>query len=413
MPRCRPLGFSFVAPLAGIIAVLALLAGCAPPAREAPGPAADRLVLAAANYAALPGWAADSHGEALVALVRSCAKILPQPDTRPMGGAIPGTMADWKPACEAAGGLDVTDHEAARRYFETWFRPYAASNNGAPEGLFTGYFEPELKGAFAPADGYAVALYAKPPDLVTVDLGAFREALRGQRVAGRVDDGRLVPYPTRAEIDTGALAGKRLELVWVTDAVDAFFLHIQGSGRVVFEDGDVRRIGYAATNGHVYHAIGRTLLERGELPRENVSMQSIRAWLARNPGKAAALMRENRSYVFFRWLDESTSDLGPLGAQGVPLSARRSLAVDRRFVPLGTPIWLVASAPDPDPTWSDWRLRRLVVAQDTGGAIRGPVRGDLFWGSSARAAEVAGRMKHTGRYYLLLPRSLEVVAPGG
>ena len=223
-------------------------------------------------------------------------------------------------------------------------------------------------------------------------------------------DGALEPYATRAEIDGGALAAQGLELVWVDDPVDAFFLHIQGSGRVTFEDGTRRRLAYAATNGHNYFSIGRRLVALGALSCEDVSMQTIRDWLAANPERASEVMHENASYVFFRWLDEGQATEGPVGAQGVALTAGRSLAVDRRFVPMTVPIWLAGAAPDPHPAREDRPLRRLMVAQDTGGAIRGPVRGDVFWGTGDEAGAVAGRMKHEGRYWLLLPRGLDVSA---
>jgi len=213
-----------------------------------------------------------------------------------------------------------------------------------------------------------------------------------------VVSGNLKPYEDRKAIVEGALDPRNLEIVWVDDPVDAFFLQIQGSGRVTLEDGRVMRLGYAGQNGHPYVAIGRELIARGALTRETVSMQSIRAWLAANPAEAAALMNANPSYVFFRELPGD----GPVGAQGAALTPLRSLAVDRRFVPLGTPVWLDAEHPDPGTA----RLRRLVVAQDVGGAIRGPVRGDLFWGHGDAAADLAGRMKSPGRYYLLLPKGL-------
>jgi membrane-bound lytic murein transglycosylase A len=231
-----------------------------------------------------------------------------------------------------------------------------------------------------------------------VELGQFRPDWRGQRTAGRVVDGQLVPYPARAEIAAGALDGRAPVIAWAADPIDVFFMEIQGSGRLVFDDGRALHVSYVAQNGHPYVAIGREFIARGILPRDQVSMQSIRAWLQANPGPAAAeMMNSNPSYVFFRALDDD----GPIGAQGVPLTPGRSLAVDRKFLPFGLPIWLDAD----DPLDPAQRVRRLVVAQDTGGAIRGPVRGDVFWGAGAEAAEKAGRMRSAGRYWLLLPRT--------
>lgn len=398
---------------AALLSTFVLFAACAPfsiPEPSPEPPRADRLHLGVASFADLPGWRNDHQGDALRAFLRSCDKLLRRKSGAAIGGAIPGTAGAWHGACEAAGARDIQDHRAARLFFEDWFQPYAVLNNGRDSGLFTGYFEPELQGSLSPGGGYDIALYRRPADLVTVSLGRFREAFAGERIAGRVVDGALQPYPTRAEIDGGALAEQSLELVWVDNAVDAFFLHIQGSGRVRLADGGTRRIAYAASNGQPYLAIGRTLVGRGALSREEVTMQSIRAWLEANPGEAPAVMRENNSYVFFRWLGGKSAELGPEGAQGVPLLAGRSLAVDRKYLPLGAPLWLDAHVPDADPSKPDRTLRRLMVSQDTGGAIRGPVRGDVFWGTGREAGEIAGRMKHQGRYWLLLPRDLDVQA---
>ena len=357
----------------------------------------------------LPGWEADDHSAALGALQRSCTALEERADDEPLDiAALGGRVGDWRAICAASAGLEAADQ--AREFFEAHFAPYEARNGAEADGLFTGYYEPELRGATQAGGRYGVPLYARPHDLVTVDLGLFRTALAGDRLAGRVADGALEPYATRAEIDGGALAAQGLELVWVDDPIDAFFLHIQGSGRIAFEDGTSRRLAYAATNGHSYFAIGRRLVDLGALSREDVSMQTIRDWLAANPERASEVMHENASYVFFRWLEEEQATEGPVGTQGVALTAGRSLAVDRRFVPMSAPIWLESAAPDPDPAREDRPLRRLMVAQDTGGAIRGPVRGDVFWGTGAEAGSVAGRMKHEGRYWLLLPRGLDVSA---
>ncbi len=370
-------------------------------------PLEDRLRLRVTAFTALGGWADDDHGAALAALLKSCARLAGRADGAAVGaGAIGGRVADWRPACRAGAEVPAGARAAARRFFEAHFTPLDAANNREPEGLFTGYFEPELRGSRRAQGRYRVPLYARPEDLVSVDLGAFRAALRGQRLAGRVVAGRLRPFSSRADIDSGALAGRGLELVWVDSAIDAFFLHIQGSGRVVMDDGAILRLGYAAQNGHPYFAIGRELIARGALTPETTSLQSIRAWLEANPDEAAKVMAKNPSFIFFRTLDGE----GPVGAQGVVLSAGRSLAVDRRYLPLGAPVWLDTVAPAADPGAPEAPLRRLFVAQDTGGAIRGPVRGDVYWGSGAAAGAVAGRMRSRGQYYLLLPKS--VVARG-
>ena len=413
MPRAVLATYSTWATWAALVSILVLFAACAPfviPETEPEPPLAARFHLRAASFTELPGWGVDQQANALKAFHRSCDKMLQRAAGDGLGGIIPGNAGAWYGVCKAASAGDTRDHQAARLFFEDWFQPYAVLNNGREMGLFTGYFEPELRGSLTPGDGYDIALYRRPDDLVTVSLGRFRGAMAGERIAGRVVNGALLPYPTRAEIEAGALVGQLLELVWVDSAVDAFFLHIQGSGRVRLKGGGARRVAYAASNGQPYIAIGRSLVERGTLAWEEVTMQSIRAWLEANPAEASAVMQENNSFVFFRWLDGKAAELGPIGAQGVPLLAGRSLAVDLKFLPLGAPLWLEAAAPDGNPSLPDQMLRRLMVAQDTGSAIRGPVRGDVFWGTGRDAGEIAGRMKHRGRYWLLLPRDLDVQA---
>ena len=367
----------------------------APELEPAPAPPPDRLLLTPVDFAALPGWRADTLAEAAKALARSCRRLAKQPDSRQLGPeGLAGKVADWRAPCDALAGADDT---ALHDVFESWFRPFEASNNGDPEGLFTGYYEAELTGSRSPQGPRATPLYRAPPDMVRVDLGLFRADLKGERLVGRVEKGRLVPYLTRAEIDGGALAGKGLELIWADDPVDAFFLHVQGSGQVVLPDGERVRVGYAASNGHKFYAIGRALIDEGVISREKVSMQAIRDWLRANPEEARAMMQRNARYIFFG----EVTGAGPIGAQGVALTAGRSLAVDPAFLPLGIPLYL-------DTTWpaSDRPLRRLMVTQDTGSAIKGPVRGDFYWGSGDAALAEAGRMKQKGRYYLFLPKTV-------
>ena len=370
------------------------LAACT--SKDAPPPP-DRLTLTPARFADLPGWTDDRIAEAVPALARSCTRIAALPAGRPIG-PVGGTAADWAGPCAALAALPAGDHAAARAFFQEWFTPYAAGNNGTRRGLFTGYYEAQLRGARAPGGLYVQPLYKRPPDLVMVELGEFSETWKGQRTAGRVKDGRLRPYEDRAAIEAGALKGKGLELLWVDDPIGAFFLQIQGSGRVTLPDGSDVRVGYAGQNGHRYVAIGKELIERGALTREEVSLQSIRAWLQANPAEAAAVMNKNPSYVFFQELKGD----GPVGADNLVLTPGRSLAVDRTHVAIGLPVWLDAE----DPLDTSARLRRLLVAQDTGGAIRGPVRGDVFWGHGPEAELRAGKMKSAGEYWLFLPKSV-------
>lgn len=379
----------------GLLAVFA--AACAP---------RPPLDFKPADFTDLPGYSQDRLAQALPALQRSCEKLARRPADRALDGHRRyGTGADWAPFCAGLAGLAATDEAALRRLIESELQPVAVFGDGKSEGLFTGYYEPLVRGSRRRGGAYQVPLYRQPPDLVQVDLGEFRDSLKGQRIAGRVLDGRLKPYEDRGRIEAGALAGRNLELVWLDDAADAFFLQIQGSGLVRLEDGTLLRVGFAAQNGWPYTAVGKVMIDRGLLAREEVSMQRIRAWLQANPAAAPELLRQNPSYVFFRELPppRDATD-GPLGAQGVALVPGRSLAVDRGHFALGLPVWLAASHPDPAPPHDARPLQRLMVMQDTGGAIKGAVRGDVFWGHGEEAESIAGRMKHSGRYWLLLPK---------
>ncbi len=379
LSRLRPL-------LAGLVLLAPL--GCT---REPPP--APKLVLARADFATLPGWTTDDPAAALPALLKSCKAITALPADRKLGLEL--TPADWQAPCAAAAAVAPSDSAAARAVFEAEFVPFRATDNGTAEGLFTGYYEAELHGAAAPDARYTVPLYRRPPDLVQVDLGAFRPSLKGERIAGRVANGHLVPFATRSEIEGGALAGKGLELLWVDSAVDAFFLEIQGSGRVILPDGSVERIGYDGENGQPYVAIGHVLAERG-VPKDDITLPFLRDWIGRHGAEGTALMDANQAYVFFKKLQGD----GPLGAEGVALTPGRSAAVDRSFLSMGVPLWIDAA----DPVEASGRTQRLFVAQDTGGAIRGPVRADLFFGYGAEAASHAGVLKGRGSMWVLLPK---------
>jgi membrane-bound lytic murein transglycosylase A len=336
------------------------------------------LTLSPVGFDRLAGWADDHIAAALPAFLRSCARFLNQADEVPFGprasGVDFGQVGDWRSLCREAETVRAGDNAAARRFFETGFEPMAVADYGEHEGLFTGYFEIELNGSRHRHGRYQTPIYRRPPDL---------------------DSG---PRYSRAEIEDGALAGHGLALFWVDDPIDAFFLQIQGSGRVRLEDGREIRLGYDGQNGLPYVPVGRLLIERGQIARDKLTMASIRAWMREHPEAGAALRREDPSYVFFR---EVKGD-GPIGAERVVLTAERSLAVDRAYIPLGVPIWLDAD----EQFVANERVRRLVVAQDAGGAIKGPVRGDLFWGTGNAAGSRAGEMDARGRCYLLLPRGL-------
>jgi membrane-bound lytic murein transglycosylase A len=381
--------------VAGLLLGLVLLGACTEEKRPAEAPPPAALKLTAVDFADLPGWGEDDLAGALEAFRRSCARWAKQTPDKPVGGqdGFAGTVRDWQPVCARAVAAG-----SGRAFFTTNFAPFAVSAGDDAEGLFTGYYEPLLRGARRPDATHHYPLYRRPPDLVSVDLGQFDPELQGRRIGGRVEQGRLVPYADRATIDRGALSGRDLELLWVDDPVDRFFLQIQGSGQVRLPDGAIVRVGYADQNGRPYRAIGKDLIDLGAIPREQMSMQAIRAWLAANPAQAPAMMAKNPSYVFFTELAAAS---GPMGAQGVPLTPGRSLAVDRKYLPLGAPVWIDTTASEPE---GDQPLRRLMVAQDTGGAIRGAVRGDVFWGAGSRAEHLAGHMKSPGRLFILLPR---------
>ncbi len=325
------------------------------------------------SVAELPGWGEDDLAAAVPPFLAGC---------RPP--AMPAAI------CAEARALPPGDNAAARAFFERRFTLRLAG-----DGLMTGYYEPEMAGADTPSARFSVPLHTKPEDLVQVDLGLFAADLRGRRTAGRVRDGRLEPYPDRAAIEAD---GARPAMLWLADPVDRFFLQIQGSGRIVMPDGSIRRVGFDGQNGRAYVPIGRILVEQGEIPRDQVSMQTIRAWLEQaGPERAQAVMDQNPSYVFFRDIP-ARPDQGPTGAQGVPLTPLRSIAVDRTEIPLGSPVWIVTTHP-----LTGAPMRRLVMAQDTGGAIRGPARADLFWGWGEAAGHAAGPMKQPATLYVLEP----------
>jgi membrane-bound lytic murein transglycosylase A len=328
---------------------------------RAPSPPTPQRV----SFADLPGWGTGDPSPALAAFERSCAKPVPV----------------FAAACRDAAS--VPDAAAARAFFERHFVPYAIG-----DGLVTGYYEPLLHGSITPHGAYQTPVYALPDDLVTIDLGRFKPELQGQRVTGQVDGHHVVPYPNRAAID--AHPPRARVLFYADDPVAVFFLHIQGSGRVLLDDGRMLRVTYAGQNGRPYTAVGRTLIAQGALKREDVSLQSIRAWLKAHPGKMRAVLETDASYVFFK--DEAVADraLGPEGTQGVALTPNGSAAVDAQAHPFGTPLYVAGHG--------------LVVAQDTGGAIKGAARADLFFGFGARAEDAAGTLKDHAAFFELRPK---------
>ena len=366
---------------------------------EEPKPPELRLIQT--SYTELPGWGSDDYTEIITPLVRSCERILKRSSEERFGPLEQaGTYEDWQSACREFAKVATGTSADIKAFIESTFTPYQVLADDNPEGLFTGYYEATLNGSAIKSEQYAHPLYKRPEDLVMVDLGQFREHLKGERIAGRVIGGNLKPYESREEIVTGNWPHNDQVLVWVDSAVDAFFLQIQGSGRIMMDDGTMMRVGYAGQNGHPYYAVGRELIKMGVLTKETVSMQSIEQWLEQNPDRADNIMNTNQSYVFFQELDGE----GPLGGENIALTPRRSLAIDRSLLPYGLPLW-VDIAP---PMEGEQGLQRMMIAQDTGGAIRGPVRGDVFWGYGDEAETIAGHMKSSGRYWALLPKSLDI-----
>jgi len=303
---------------------------------------------------------------------------------------------------------EPSDTPTTRAFFERHFNAYEVrGRDGAAEALITGYYEPLLHGSRKPDERYRYPLYAPPDDLFVVDLSTPYPELSDKRLRGRVDGRRVVPYWPRADIDSGKVPISARELVYVDNVLDAFFLQVQGSGRVELADGSIVRLGYADQNGWPYRSIGKVLVERGELKLEQVSLQSIRLWAQAHPQEVPALLAENPSYVFFRevLLDPLAGIDGPIGTLGVPLQAGRAIAVDARFITLGAPVYIATTQPI-----SGQPLERLMLAQDTGGAIRGPLRADWFWGFGSEAEREAGQMKQAGRMWLLWPKG---TAPPG
>ena len=347
------------------------------------------------NYHEIKGWSADAHGDALSTFRRGCAAIL-----RRSHGSAKQAMHE---VCRAASELahDVDD-ATARVFFETSFQPHLVLSHGQDKGLFTGYFEPVINAARDRSPAFPVPVLGLPANLVAVNQIGRPAGLPADLTHVLRTDGGYIAAPTRGEINSGALAGKAPVIAWLADPIDAFFLHVQGSGRLVYADGTGERIAYAGKNGHPYTSIGKVLVERGAMNREQVTMASLRAWLAVAPGRGAALMNENRSYVFFRRLANHDPALGPLGQLEVALTPGRSLAVDLAHYSSNQPIWLDTTLPGA-PSGPGGRFQRLMIAQDTGSAIRGPIRGDIFFGSGAAAGEIAGSMKAEGAMIVLTP----------
>ena len=305
------------------------------------------------DFEALEGWPEDNHLAALTAFQETCDKL---------------DAPDWQPICHLAADAGATD-ASAKAFFELMFKPVLI---GQPPALFTGYYEPELNGSYTRTPRFAYPIYARPPEL---------------------QDGQV--YYDRATIEGGALRGRGLEIAWLEDPVEVFFLQIQGSGRIKMTNGHVIRVGYAGRNGHAYRSVGKEMIARGMRTPDQVSAQDIKLYVRSNPTAGNALLAVNPSYIFFRKIADLPSDKGPIGAMGRSITPMRSVAIDPAFTPLGVPVWIEKSGDNP--------IHSLMVAQDTGGAIKGPQRADIFFGTGDGAGDAAGTIKDGGRMILLLP----------
>ncbi len=352
------------------------------------------------TFSHLPGWAEANTHKSLLAFQISCKAFLKQRPDKAVGSQyIELSAKDWHPACHAANALKSVTDAAAKAFFQTWFAPVEFFEEEPVTGLFTGYYMPALHGSLTPTKHYNIPIYGLPKNMVTAQLGLFSPDFGNRKIVGHVLDHKMVPFYTRSQINQGALAGKAPIIAWVDNPLERLILEIEGSGIIKLPDGSQIAVGYAGENGAPYTSIARVLIDRGVMTRDNASMQHIRRYLDENPSQMDSVLNQNKSFVFFTKLQQNVA----LGSQGVALTPGYSLAVDRKWVPMGVPMWLATTRPDHE-SEAQKLFHRLMIAQDTGGAIRGPVRGDVYWGDGERATEIAGRMKNQGHYWLLLPR---------
>lgn len=364
-----------------------------PPSGSLPPVSTKAETLRPVSFKELPGWEKDDLREGWPAFMASCDVLVKK--------------IEWKEPCTIAHDVNARDNAAIRQFFESFFVPHQVRNaDGSESGLVTGYYEPLLHGSRKRGGAFQTPLHRTPDDLLTIDLTSIYPELKGMRLRGRLQGNKVVPYPSRAEImSSGILNGK--ELLWVDDPIDAFFLQVQGSGRVqLAESGAIVRLAYADQNGHPYKSIGKYLVDRGDLTLDQASAQGIKAWYAGHPERRQELLNANPGYVFFKEEQVVDPKRGPKGALGVSLTPMRSIAVDSTILPLGAPVYLSTTQPN-----TSLPLQRLMMAQDTGGAIKGAVRADYFWGFGAEAGEKAGRMKQRGMMWVLLPKSAANPAP--
>ena len=340
------------------------------------------------DWSSLQNWTADNQSDMWDGFLKSCQKLRHEP---------------WQGVCLLAKSSgDLSDAEA-REFFESNFdvRPVYAEG-GTTQGLITGYYEPLLKGSWERSEEFRYPLYGVPEDLLIVELGSIYPQLKNLRLRGKLMGNKVVPYYDRAQLDDDQNLLQGTEILWVNSLVDLFFLHVQGSGQVRLDDGSTVAVGYAGQNGHPYQSIGRVLIAMGELEKEDVTLFTIKDWLRSNPARLNEVLAKNPSYIFFELRDGAAD--GPVGSLNVTLTPRRSIAVDRNVIPLGAPVWLQTTLPNEQQS----PLNQLMLAQDTGGAIKGHVRADVFWGHGDEAEKIAGRMKQQGELFVLLPKGYSI-----
>jgi len=366
-------------------------------------PAHDTLTLTKVKFADLPAWADDKHGEAIPSFLKSCERLAALKDDAPVGhDGHGGKASQWRKACAAAAKIKADDHAAAKAMFEAEFVPWQAAGKAGPDGKMTGYFVQELRASKKKAGKYQYPIYKRPDDLVMIDLSKHIKDAHGRRIWGKLEKGEVVPHFTRGEIRKGALAGKNLEIMYADDPVDVLFAHIEGSAKAVMDDGSVVWLEFSGKNGRNYRGVGGILKGMGELQTPGSgTMQGIRAWFAANTKRTDEVIDQVHSFVFFN----ESKNPGAVGSQMVVLTGKRSMAIDRAFIAHSTPIWVETKAPVPGKQGAVlWHS--LLIAQDTGGGILGAVRGDIYWGDDADAADIGGRMGGAGRYWLLLPKGV-------
>ncbi len=359
------------------------------------------MILRATPFSEIAGWNADAHEAALDAFLAGVSRMeKAPPKTRQLG--IDG--AALREAARAARHLSHGGRDAARAFFERYFAPHRIEIDGTPSGFVTGYYEPEVAASLTRTDAFDTPLYRRPDDLIEIAASERPPDWNPEIEFGRRHEDRIVAYHDRAAIEAGALAGRGLELAWLADPVEAFFIHVQGSARLRLQDGRILRVGYDGKSGHAYTSIGRLAVERNILSKDAADKDGLEAWLKAHPAAAKGLMQENRSFIFFRQTEADAAD-GPIGVAGIPLCPGRSLAIDRMLHTFHTPIWVEATSLTIDETGKPFR--RLVIAHDTGSAIVGPARGDIFVGSGQAAGSVAGGIRHAASMTVLMPKAVD------